>query len=198
MNSRTKKSSQAAIEAKTKGRFISAAKSGFLITQHAKMLTELDLCMLGTFSWLWVPKISLVLAFCVIPKKNLSSRGDDQNGLKQLQNFHTKAEGLWTPGPKSPAKQLLKLNLKAVEILELLETILIITPKRERSLAYYQVYSGQNAEEYISLVLFWKDSWLSLWCLFSGWKDPLNLMEEKAGKSLKLMGMGINIINELQ
>jgi hypothetical protein len=41
-----------------------------------------------------------------------------------------------------------------VEILELLETILIITPKIERSLAYYQVYSGQNAEEYISLVLF--------------------------------------------
>ena len=26
-------------------------------------------------------------------------------------------------------------------------------------------------------------------------KSPLNLMEEKAGKSLKLMGMGINIIN---
>lgn len=36
------------------------------------MLTELDLCMLGTVSWLWVPKISLVLAFCVILKKNLS------------------------------------------------------------------------------------------------------------------------------
>ena len=29
-------------------------------------------------------------------------------------------------------------------------------------------------------------------------KSPLNLMEEKAGKSLKLMGMEINIINELQ
>ena len=25
---------------------------------------------------------------------SLSFRGDDQNGLKQLQNFHTKAEGL--------------------------------------------------------------------------------------------------------
>ena len=28
--------------------------------------------------------------------------------------------------------------------------------------------------------------------------DSLNLTEDKAGKSLKLMGMGINIINELQ